>query len=262
MLHGIRHIAGAALVSLGIVATGPGAMAQPALDTTNYQRIIATDVHRASTGVDALVQRLEAGDLVGAKQAWFDSRRGWTRSAPALLGQFPNELAAIDSWPSASTGFHAVETALFGGGGDTQAALAAARQLQTNLHALDGTVATAQFDASRLLAGAAGLAGEMAGRKSEGAESQLSGTTIYDLQHNFDGIRTLFGGVFKQPLSLADPTLAQTIERQIQTLGVVLHHDNFPAVNREALRTESSKLAALFVQAAGPLGIAPPMTTM
>jgi len=261
MLHGIRLTVGAALVGIGMIAIAPDGLAQSAVDTTNYQRIVATDLRMTSAGVDDMVRRLEANDTLGAKQAWIESRRGWTRSTVALLGQFPNELAAIDSWPNATTGFHAVEAGLFGNG-DAQGTLAAARQLQADLRSLTGTVSSAQFDASRLLAGAAGLAGEMAGRKADGTESQLSATTIYDLQHNFDGIRTLFAAVFKQPLSAADPALAHTIERQIQTLGVVLHHDNFPAVNREALRAEGSKLAALFVQAAGPLGIAPPMTTM
>jgi iron uptake system EfeUOB component EfeO/EfeM len=258
MPHGIRRIACAALIGIGVVATLASAPAQPAIDTTNYQRIVATDMRRTSAGVDALVRRLEANDVVGAQQAWIDSRRSWTRSAAALLGHFPNELAAMDSWPNASAGFHAVEAALFGSG-DAQAALAAARQLQAEAHDLDAVVANTRLDPSRLLSGAAGLANEMAGRKSEGTESQASATTIYDLQHNFDGIRTLYAAVFKQPLALANPALAQTIEEQIKTLGRVLHHDNFPAVNREALRAESGKLAALFVQAAGPLGLAPPV---
>lgn len=258
MLHGIRLVAGGALVGIAIVATVAGPKAQPAIDTTNYQRIIATDLRQTSAGVDELVRRLETNDVLGAKQAWIDSRRGWTRSTAALLAHFPNELAAIDSWPNASSGFHAVEAAVFGSG-DTRTGLMVARQLQADVQALNGAVANARFDASRLLAGAAGLANEMAGRKSDGTESQLSKTTIYDLQHNFDGIRTLFAAVFKQPLSLANPALAQTIERQIQTLGVVLRHDNFPAVDREALRTESGKLAALFVEAARPLGLAPPV---
>ena len=259
MHAGIRLIA--CVAAVGFALSVAAAVAQPTIDTTNYQRIVATDLRQSTAGIDDLVHRLEANDVAGAQQAWIDARRGWTRSAAALLASFPDRLAAMDSWPDASTGFHAVEAALFGRN-DAMAALPAAQQLQAAAHALEADLAATRFDASGLLAGAAGLASELAGRKSGGEESQISATTIYDLQHNFDGIRSLYGAVFKRPLAAADPALGQQIAAQIAVLGRVLHHDNFPAVDRAALQAESSRLAALFVQAAGPLGLVPPITAM
>lgn len=258
MLTGIRLTVFAIAVGFALPAA---ATAAPAIDTTNYQRVVATDLNQASAGIDELVRRLEANDVIGAKQAWIDARRGWTRSAAALHAQFPDELAAMDSWPEATTGFHAIEADLFGRN-DAAAALPEAYRLQAAAGVIESGLATTPLEASRLLAGAAGLATEMAGRKSSGEESRISGTTIYDLQHNYDGIRTLYGAVFKAPLALADPALAQAIASQIAVLGRVLMHDNFPAVDRTALQTESSRLAGLFVQAAGPLGLAPPIASM
>lgn len=259
MLSGIRNTAFALAVVALPLATA--ASAASAIDTTNYQRIVATDIHQSSADIAELVRRLEANDVIGAKQAWIDARRGWTRSEVALRAHFPDELAAMDSWPDATTGFHAIEADLFGRG-DAAAALSEAYRLQAAAGVVESGLATTQLEASRLLAGAAGLASEMAGRKSSGEESKISGTTIYDLQHNYDGIRTLYAAVFKAPLALADPALAQAITSQIAVLGRVLMHDNFPAVDRAALQAESSRLAGLFVQAAGPLGLAPPIASM
>jgi iron uptake system component EfeO len=252
-----RRPALAALAMAVCMTAASAAQAAPAITTDAYRNIVALDLGDCIASIDRLVQRLEAGDLAGAKQAWSDARRGWERSETVTGEYFPDQDEAMDSWPDATEGFHAVEAALFGRG-DATAALPVARRLAASAEALAAKLKTVRFDPQRLLNGVAGLAYEVGEGKADGEESRISGTSIYDLQHNVDGIRTLFGAVFKQPLEAADPALAQSIADQIATLGRVLHHDNFPAVDRTALRVESETLAALFVKAAGPLGLAPP----
>lgn len=241
-----------------VLLLATGAQAQTTIDTTNYQKIVAADISRTAAGVDDLVRRLEANDLVGAKQAWMASRVGWERSEAAVGESFPQQAAVIDPWPNATQGFHAVEAALFGQS-NTSAALPAARKLQADLAALRQTLPTASLAPQALLNGMATVVAELATAKSNGEESRISNSSIYDLQHNYDGIRTLYSAVFAKPLASVDPSRAQQLGYQIQRLGQVLQHDNVPAIDKAALKTEAEALLRMLADAAPALGLQPPL---
>lgn len=254
----LRATMGAFAIGLLLLASGGQAQALP--DATNYQKIVGADIARSAAAVADLVGRLEAGDVAGAKTAYIAARTGWERSEAAVEESFPPQVAIIDPWPNPTQGFHAVEAALFGQN-DPAAALPAARKLEGDLAALRQTLQSASLAPQALLNGMAKVAGELATAKSNGEESRLSNTAIYDLQHSYDGLRTLYAAVFAKPLAAADPARAQQLAAQIRRLGQVLHHDNVPAIDKAALKTEADALARLLADAAPTLGLQPPMTS-
>jgi len=246
--------------AVGLLLFVSNGQAQTTLDATNYQRIVGADLSRSATAVDDLVRRLEAGDLAGAKEAYVASRVGWERSEAAIEESFPQQIALIDPWPNPTQGFHAVEAALFGQN-NAAAALPAARKLQSDLAALRQSLQTSSLSPQALLNGMTKVASELATAKSNGEESRLSNTAIYDLQYSYDGIRTLYTAVFAKPLAATDPARAQQLANQIQRLGRVLHHDNVPAIDKAALKTEADALARMLADAAPALGLQPPPMT-
>lgn len=254
---GWRMAAGALLSATLWLDTDGALRAAPAIPTDAYRNIVRLDLGACVAAIDRLTERLEAGDIVGAKQAWIDAKRGWTRSEAVTEVFFSYQDEVLDGWPEPPFGLHVLEAQLFGAG-DTAAALAEARYLTGAAGQLAGMLKGVTFDPQGLLDGAVDLLGEIGAGNDGGAEARISGTAIYDLQHNVDGIRTLYGAVFKRPLGEVDPQLAAAIAAQIVTLGRVLRHDNFAAVDRAALAAESGRLARLFVEAAGPLGLVPP----
>jgi len=249
--RGRRLAVGAVAATILWLAAGGASHAAPAIETDAYRNIVRLDLGACVAAMDRLTERLAAGDVAGAKQAWIEARRGWTRSEAVTEVFFSYQDETLDTWPDPPYGFHVIEARLFGDG-DIAAALDEARHLHATTEQLAGMLKVVSFDAQGL------LDGEVGAGNDGGAESRISGTAIYDLQNNVDGVRTLYGAVFKRPLAAADPALAEAIAGQIVALGRVLRHDNFPAVDRAALLAESDRLAALFTQAAGPLGLAPP----
>jgi len=252
--------AGLGAFAVGLLLLTSDGQAQSTIDATNYGKIVSADIARSAAAMDDLVRRLETGDLAGAKQAYVAARVGWERAEGAVEESFPPQAALIDPWPNPTQGFHAVEAALFGQN-DAAAALPAARKLQGDLAALRQTLQTSSLAPQALLNGMAKVASALATAKSNGEESRLSDTAIYDLQHSYDGLRTLYAAVFAKPLAAADPARAQQLAAQIQRLGRVLHHDNVPAIDKAALKTEADALARLLADAAPALGLQPPPTS-
>lgn len=247
------------VVAFGVaLLLGSAAHAQPRVETANYQRIVVADLNRAIAGIDELVRRLEANDVAGAKRAWNAARVGWERSEAVIGEYFPQQAAVMDPWPNASQGFHAVEAPLFGRS-DAAAALPAARDLQANAAMLRQNLQTMSLTPQGLLNGMTALAAALRDAKSNGAESRISKTSIYDLQHNYDGIRALYAAVFAKPLAEVDPGRSQQIGNQIASLGRTLHHDNVEAIDKAALKTESETLVRMLNEAAPALGLQPPM---
>ena len=69
----------------------------------------------ALAGAKELQAAVKAGDAKAAQAAWIKSRSGWEAAEP-ITGEFFDELdEAIDAWPDAKHGYHAIEAALFSG---------------------------------------------------------------------------------------------------------------------------------------------------
>src|ERR1700744_4069178 len=99
------------LLAIRSVAAGP-------LDdgAERYRPYMIEGIGSALAGARNLRDRAAAGDLKGAKVAWISARAGWERSEVFTAGFVPELDADIDAWPNASSGFHAIEAALFGAG--------------------------------------------------------------------------------------------------------------------------------------------------
>ena len=56
---------------------------------------------------------MKAGDVKAAQAAWIKSRQGWEAAEP-ITGEFFAKLdEAIDAWPDAKQGYHAIEARCF-----------------------------------------------------------------------------------------------------------------------------------------------------
>jgi iron uptake system component EfeO len=250
--------AAATAVILGAGLAGPGSA--KAGDLTDkiqaYRQVGLRDLKSAISGVDKLVARLDVRDFDGARQAWIAARVGWERSETFVGELFPDSDAAMDAWPDADKGFHAVEAHLFGV--DPDAAVPLAKQLQADAQALGATLEDTPFEAQALLNGLAGLAYEVGEEKSSGAESRISGTSLNDMRNNISGVETLYEMVFRETIAGADGKLADRIHEGIDEIEGMLQVDSIAKLNSRKVEVASEKLAADIMEMAAPLGLNPP----
>src|SRR5262249_30624664 len=83
------------------VTTSAGAASLEA-SAEGYRPYLVEDIGRALSGARTLRERLVAGNLDGARQAWIDSRVGWERSEVFTSGFVPELDEQIDAWPNAT----------------------------------------------------------------------------------------------------------------------------------------------------------------
>jgi iron uptake system component EfeO len=232
---------------------------QPALKTgiASYQKIVAGQIHAAHIGAEDLVKKLTADDLPGAKQAWIKARQGWERSETVTGGFFEELDKAIDAWPSASSGFHAIEGPLFGGAA-AKDLLPLAKGLAGNLAKVDGQVAKTAFTAQGLYDGMTQLAYEVGESKSKGQESKASGTSLNDLKNNVQGIAALYDTVFATGFKKAKPDVDSKIRQQIAAVRKQTEVSDIAKLDQEALEKAAEMLATIFVDNAPVVGLAAP----
>ncbi len=178
---------------------------------------------RASELVDAtaaLSERIDAGDVAGAKAAWLAARRPWRQMAPVSgrvadlanrMDPLAEYLAGREQDP-AFTGFHRIEHGLWGAGGtDGLAPVAAALAddagtLKDRLKALD--VAPAD-----LAANAAALAQRVADQAT-GAQAPYSHADLAEFAADLDGIAK--SALLVDPLvAEADPGASQALHHAL-----------------------------------------------
>jgi iron uptake system EfeUOB component EfeO/EfeM len=248
-----------AIVAATLAATATAAGAAPfeaAAET--YRHYLTEDVGQALTGALTLRQRLIANDLVGARRAWIDARVGWERSEVFTSGFVPALDQAIDAWPNASHGFHGIEATLFGASGAAADAGPEIDKLIANLSDVQGQVAKIDLAPQRLLNGIARLAFEVGGNKADGGESRLSGTSLFDMQNNADGIAVAWQVIFADALVANDPTLAARVSAVIARLQAGVRIRDLRTLDAEKLRADSEELVALLEMAAPKLGLSKP----
>jgi hypothetical protein len=97
---------------------------------------------------------------------------GWERGETFLGEYFPDADEAIDSWPDAGSGFHAIEPLLFEAG-DVAGAKALSERLLIEIEALRDDFATQELDAQGLANGMTGIAYEIGEAKAGGGDRRL-----------------------------------------------------------------------------------------
>jgi iron uptake system component EfeO len=244
-------------IALAVVGAAAAADRLPGA-AKDYKTYAAEKIGAALAGGKSLQVAIKAGDVKAAQSAWIASRQGWEAAEP-ITGEFFAKLdAAIDAWPDAKQGYHAIEAALFSGKLDEIAA--PADKLVADLTALNTRLAAPkfQFEPQGLLNGATKLAYEVGENKSKGGESPYSGTSLNDIQQNVEGIEAVYKLAFAPTLQARDPKLAVRITDKIEDVEKLVNVPDMKSVDQPALKKAGEELAVLLQSAAAKLKLKKP----
>jgi iron uptake system component EfeO len=253
------RITGALLVFAFIAFAGrvhaADALAKGAAD---YKPFAVERIGTALAGAKELQAAVKAGDAKAAQAAWIKSRKGWEASEPITGEFFPKLDEAIDAWPDAKQGYHAVEAALFSGKLDDLAA--PVDKLVADLAAFDKQLSAPgfKFTPQGLLNGATKLAYEIGENKSKGGESQYAGTSLTDMLENVEGVEAVYKLVFHNTLKARDPKLAGRIIDKIEDLETLVKVKDLKSVDQPALKKAGEELAVLLQSSAAKLKLKKP----
>jgi iron uptake system component EfeO len=247
------HLCFALLAAVSLALAAPRAEAADALakGAANYKPFAVEHIGDALAGAKALQAAVKAGDVKAAQAAWIKSRKGWEAVEP-ITGEFFAKLDdAIDAWPDAKQGYHAIEAALFSGkladiGAPVDKLVADLTAFDTQLRA-----PSFAFAPQGLLNGATKLAYEIGENKSKGGESPYAGTSINDMFENVEGIEAVYLLAFDGELKKHDAKLAKRIRDQIEVAEPLVKVKDLKHLNQPALKKAGEELAVL-LQTAGP----------
>jgi len=243
------------LAGTGFFAAGASAAS---LDDAaeRYRPLMISEIGQALAGAQDLQKRVAARDLEGAQKAWITSRVGWER-AEVFTSGFVSELdEAIDAWPNAQTGFHAIEAQLFGAkstdlGDETG-------NLVLNLSDLDIKIRHMPLNAQGLMDGMARLAYEVGESKADGGESRFSGTSLDDMRNNVTGIAIAYKTIFCDALKAADPALDGALQKTLSEMTALVDVDRLETLDTDMLRQKSEELIIALQTAAPKIGLTAP----
>jgi hypothetical protein len=221
-----------------------------------YRRYLIDDIGHSLAGTRTMRERMEAHDLVGARQAWIEARIGWERSEVFTSGFVPELDQRIDAWPNATYGFHGIEANLFGANRtdlheETDALIAHLTDLQAQIQHIP-------LEPQRLLNGIARLAFEIGGNKADGGESRLSGTSLNDMQSNADGIELAYRVIFSEAIEAGAPHVAAAAQATIRRLKAAVQVSALRNLDSEKVRADSEELVAILRIAAPAIGLERP----
>jgi iron uptake system component EfeO len=224
----------------------------------DYKPFAVEHIGIALKGAKELQAAVKAGDAKAAQAAWIASRKGWEAIEPITGEFFPKLDEAIDSWPDAKQGYHAVEAAVFAGklddvGATVDKLVADLAEFDKQLDAPGFT-----FTPQGLLNGVTKLAYEMGENKSKGGESPYAGTSINDMYENNEGIEAVYKLVFQPTLKARDAKLAKQIIDKIEEVEDQVKGKDLKSVNQPALKKAAEELAVLLQASAAKLKLKKP----
>lgn len=224
----------------------------------DYKPFAVEHIGIALAGAKELQAAVKAGDVKAAQAAWIKSRKGWEAIEP-ITGEFFGKLdEAIDAWPDAKQGYHAVEAALFAGkldaiGAPVDGLVANLAQFEKELSA-----PSFKFTPQGLLNGATKLAYEVGENKSKGGESPYAGTSVEDMYENNEGIEAVYKLVFHEPLKKVDAKLAKRIIDKIEDVEGFVKGKDLKSIDAAGLNKAGEELAVLLQSAAPKLKLQKP----
>jgi iron uptake system component EfeO len=256
-LRRTRVFSGAILGLLLWVPAAEWARAESLDEASARYKVYAVEqIEQSLAGAVSLRKNIDVHDLLGAQNAWLGARGGWERSEVFTDEFFPKLAAAIDAWPNATAGFHAIEAKIFGAHQVDVAPLVDA--LVDNLKQVDAGLRTTQLSPQGLLNGSVKLAYEVGENKGNGGESQFSGTSLDDVRYNIVGIKTVYINIFQPTLEQKNAKAATLIEADIEALQKLAKAPNIKDVDEAKLRALSEELAVTLRSAAPDLGLETP----
>jgi iron uptake system component EfeO len=247
-----------ALLCVVVAAASADAADTLAVGAKNYKSYAVEQTGDALAGGKDLQRSIKAGDVKAAQAAWIRSRKGWEAAEPITGEFFPKLDEAIDAWPDAKQGYHAIEAALFSGKLDE--IKAPADKLVADLAALVTQISAPnfQFEPQGLLDGATKLAYEIGENKSKGGESPYSGTSLIDIQQNIEGVEAVYKLVFHASLLTRDSKLARRIIDKIGDVKKLVEVTDMKGVDQPALKNAGEELAVLLQSSAAKLKLKKP----
>lgn len=234
--------------------TIPAPTFAPAIE--RYRSRLVADIDRSINGVKKLRDSASSGDVAAAKLAWIDARIGWERSEVFTSGFAPELDREIDAWPNGATGFHAIETKLFGTGRTDVGS-----EVDALLHSLSDMEAKARnanLISQGLFDGLTRLAYEVGESKLDGGESYLSGTSLDDMRNNVDGIELAYNTVFAPEIESRDRDRDTEVLHLIAELKTMLTERDLRKIDQEKLRALSEELVLRLQMTAPTIVLAPP----
>jgi iron uptake system component EfeO len=231
-------------------------LTSPDVAAARFKPYVEDQIAHCLAAVVKMRERIAAQDLAGAQQAWLAARGGWERSEVISNVLFPDLDTAIDGWPNADRGFHAIEARLFGA--HNAHVLPAADELLQNLQDFDRRVRAASFTAQDLVNGTARLAYEIGESKAGGGESPFSGNSLAEMGANVAAIQAVYGRVFVPELKKKDAALAQGAQQHLRQLQSLLTAATLADLDTTQLRKLSESVAVDLVSIAGDTGLQKP----
>lgn len=223
-------------------------------DFAPYARVLTDRLVMGTAGLEAAI---ESGDLEAAKAAWIAARPAWETGETFYGEFFPSYDEAMDTWPDAERGFHAIERILF-----EENSLAGTQEMAHKLAeksaALSDVIADTEMTDQGLLNGLAGLTFEIGADKVDGGESPYSDTSLEDMQDNLDGIEVTYAIAFAPKIAAAAPDLHRGVIKHIAALEFALAVDSLAEMDATEVTALSEELALAFTDAAQPLGLDTP----
>jgi iron uptake system EfeUOB component EfeO/EfeM len=224
----------------------------------NYQPFAAEHIGIALAGAKELQAAVKAGDVKAAQAAWIKSRKGWEAAEPITGEFFPKLDDAIDAWPDAKQGYHAIEAALFSGKLDNLSA--PVDKLVADLAEFDKQLnaPSFKFTAQGLMNGATKLAYEIGENKAKGGESPYAGTSASDIYENNEGIEAVYKLVFHDTLKSRDPKLDKRIVDQIEVIEGFVRDKSIKQIDAAGLTKAGEEYAVMLQNAAVKLKLKKP----
>src|SRR5690348_719692 len=105
----------ASAIVLALGGPGPASAAAADDQLAQFTQYAGQQIDTALAETERMCDRIAAGDVAGAQQAWIAGHAGWERAETFTGELYPDLDAAIDAWPDAKGGYHAVEAKLFTG---------------------------------------------------------------------------------------------------------------------------------------------------
>jgi iron uptake system component EfeO len=235
--------------------TVPAATFDPAI--ADYRSRLVDDVDKSIASVKKLRDAVSGGDIAAAKQDWIDARVGWERSEVFTSGFAPDLDREIDAWPNGATGFHAIETKLFGAAPQTDM-VGEIDALQSNLSDMAATARSITLTSQGLFDGLTRLAYEVGESKLDGGESYLSGTSINDMRHNVEGIELAYNMIFAPTIESRNRDQHAEALRLIAELKTMLAEPDLRKIDQEKLRAASEELVFTLQTTASTIALAKP----
>jgi iron uptake system component EfeO len=250
-----------ASVSFGSFVTAPGAASSGRVVSLEaaagaFRSYVLEEVGQSLAAARTMRDRMANHDLEGAQRAWLAARGGWESSEVVTAEYFPDLDRAIDGWPDADRGFHAIEARLFGA--HSTDALPAADELLGHLAEFQRQLRATTLTAQRLLNGVTRLTYEIGEDKAGGGESPFSGNSLAEIGNNVAAIAAVYQQVLAPAARQKRAKLSVRVAAEVDRLGALVMAPSLRELDQTALRELSEILTEDLAGLGQQLGLEKP----